>query len=161
MKAKMLSWIRIFGVFIFSALVFNLSTRSSIAARFDTDAPIEQVIASVQNPASDAKEKAHNVKLLGKYFPITEKGKGKRGVAPLEAAQKAISALIPLLDLNEPQLLFNTIEALSHIVQNYPKETYEQVKPYIEKMQSSPFPKVAKKAQTALTNMAAAYQLAK
>jgi len=161
MRSRKILWFHVAGIFILSLSMFNFSPGPSLAARFDTDAPVEQVIAAVQNPATDAKQKAHDVKLLGKYFPITEKGKGQRGAAPLEAAQKAIAALIPILDMNDPQVLFNTIEALSHIVQNYPKETYDQVKPHIEKMQNSPFPKVAKKAKTALTNMAAAYQLAK
>jgi hypothetical protein len=80
-------------------------------------------------------------------------------VALLQDALKAIPILIPLLDEDDPKLLFSTIETLAHIVQNYPKETYNQVRPYIEKKITTPYPNVAKKVRTALRNMEMAYKL--
>ncbi len=139
-----------------------IQTSSSLeaAGKFDTNIPIEQAIVAVQE-SFRPKKKAYHVKHLGKYFPITNSGKIERGVAPLEMAQNVIPILLPLLNENHPRLLLNTIETLSHIVQNYPKETYKQIYPHIEKMINTPDIKVARKVKVALANMDIAYKWGK
>jgi len=159
MKRREIVWSQIAAGMIIAFFVFQALSGLASAARFDMSIPIDEVIAKVQDPNTGPKKKARHVKHLGKYFPVSQKGKNQWGVSPLQDALKAIPILIPLLDEDDPKLLFSTIEALAHIVQNYPKETYNQVRPHIEKKTTSPYPKVAKKVRTALRNMKIAYEL--
>ena len=159
MKRREIAWAQIAAGMILAFFVFQALSGLASAAKFDMSIPIDQVIAKVQDPNSSLKKKAQNVKHLGKYFPISQKGKDKWGVALLTDALKVIPILIPLLDEDDPKLLNNTIEALAHIVQNYPKQTYNKVRPHIEKKATTPYPKVAKKVRTALRNMEMAYNL--
>jgi hypothetical protein len=158
MKRREIVWAKIAAATILSFVVFHSLSGLASAAKFDMTIPIDEIIAKVQDPNSSPKDKTRNVKHLGRYFPITEKGKNKWGVAPLQDGLKVIPILIPLLREDEPKLLYNTIEALAHIVQNYPNETYNQVRPHIEKLAATPYPKVGKKVRTALRNMDIAFK---
>jgi hypothetical protein len=154
-------WLKItFGVII-SLFTLQVSSGLATAAKFDMSIPIDQVFAAVQDPSLDLDQKAFNVKHFGKYFPITKKGRTQRGVASLGKAQEAIPTLLKLLNEDHPKLLYNTIETLAHIVRNYPMETYSQVRPHIEKISNTSYPKVAKKARTALRNMEVAHKMGK
>ncbi len=159
MERRVIAWTQIAAGIILTLFFVQAISCIASAVRFDMSIPIGQIIAKVQDPNSNLKNKARNVKHLGNYFPITQKEKNQWGVALLQDALKAIPILIPLLDEDDPKLLFSTIETLAHIVQNYPKETYNQVRPYIEKKITTPYPNVAKKVRTALRNMEMAYKL--
>ncbi len=159
MKRRKIVSAKIAAGMILSFFVFQSLSGLAGAAKFDMTIPIDEVIAKVQDPNSSLKNKARNVKHLGRYFPITEKGKNQWGVASLQNALKVIPIMIPLLREDGPKLLHSTIEALAHIVQNYPSETYHQVRPHVEKLATSPYPKVVKKVLTALRNMDIAYKI--
>ena len=161
MKSKEMIGFQMAAGIILSLFIIQASSGLATAAYFDMGIPIDQVIVTVQDPSLDLDEKAYNVKHFGKYFPITQKGRTKRGVAPLETAQKAIPTLLKLLNEDHPRLLYNTIETLAHIVRNYPMKTYNQIRPHIERIADTPYPKVAKKARTALINMEIAFKLEK
>ncbi len=154
-------WLKIALGITFSLFVSQVSSGHTSMKKFDMSIPINQVIAAIEDTSLELDKRAYNVKHFGKYFPITKKGRTNRGVAPLEKGQQAIPTLLKLLNEDHLQLLYNTIETLAHIVRNYPMETYDQIRPHIERISNTKYPKVAKKARTALKNMEIAYKLGK